>query len=155
MKKQEFLAMSLPYGLFIKFDKYEDITDELAGMEIGSDGIWYCHYDEFGDVDCNIVKPIIRPLYDLSKSIVQADYNDGNPFVPIEILSGLKEYYTLYEEYGCVQIRDKKSLQVYSFNSYNPSFKDAMLLIKWHFWPGMSEGEQVVYVTDDFNPYNS
>ena len=28
-----------------------------------------------------------------------------------------------------------------------------MQLFKWHFWPGMPEGEEVVYVTDDFNPY--
>ena len=24
---------------------------------------------------------------------------------------------------------------------------------KWHFWPNMSEIEDVVYVTDKFNPY--
>ena len=71
--------MSLPYVVFINFDKYEEITDKMIGMELGSDDKWYCHYEEFGEVEIDLIKPILRPLSDLTKEI---DHK-GEKFVPI------------------------------------------------------------------------
>lgn len=42
--------------------------------------------------------PIVRSLTDLTKPIVQADYNDGKPFVPIDIIQQLSGYDN-YEKY--------------------------------------------------------
>jgi hypothetical protein len=57
---------------------------------------------------------------------------------------------------------------VFSFSKYHFSFSVSesdthcakfnqlqlfQLLWKWHFWPNMPEGEEVVWVTNEFNPY--
>lgn len=144
MRKQDFMAMSLPYNLKCKY-----ITDRIQNYSATK-------YDAEFDNDFQIIRsiPVIRDTTtDLLKLIVQLDYSDGKPFVPIEILSGLKEFNILCNEGGFIQIRDKKSQQVYSFNSNNPDLKDTLLLIAWHFWPGMSREEQVIYVSNEFDPY--
>ena len=87
MKKEEFLAMSLPYGLIIHFDKYEEITDKMVGMELGTDNKWYCIYDEFGDIDADSVNPILHSLTDLTKPIE----HNGEVFTPIIELAKLND----------------------------------------------------------------
>lgn len=137
MTKQEFLAFSLPYGLIINFDKYEEITDKMVGMEIGTDNEWCCYYEEFGEVNSVDVKPILRPLSDLTKPIVHkgeefvpmkeiAIYNPNNVEYLIEcVVTGLVEYIVLRQ------------------------------LIEWHFDIAdlISKGEAIDVNTLPENPY--
>lgn len=81
MKKleQKDITGYLPYGLYV-----------MEGNKIRKVvGIYHGSYDfeegysspENGDITKS--KPILRPMSDLTKEIKQADYNDGEPFVPI------------------------------------------------------------------------
>jgi hypothetical protein len=48
----------------------------------------------------------------------------------------------------CRQIEEKEKIDWDMLPSYVTS-----LLLKFHFWPNKPEGEEVVYVTNEFNPY--
>jgi len=52
-----------------------------------------------------------------------------------------------YFKYDGYEDEDSLVLSVYNV------FSIFQQLIKWHFWPSMPEGEKVVYVSDEFNPY--
>jgi hypothetical protein len=148
MKKLEFLAASLPYGLKAQFKekeiKYyrEKVVGTISGI-----------YD-----DCSIVchdtvnacpikfKPIIRPLSDLTKLCVQKDYNDGNPFKPIAEIQRRNDFIYTHNDQFVIGVQ-----QVYYMDEL-PTWVIIMLL-KWHFWPDMPESEEVVCVTEEFNPY--
>ena len=127
--------------------------------------------------------PIIRPLDSLIKECIQSDYNEGKPFIPIVELAKIAEPYSRYEKIISFSNQMLKKLNSYSVVFYNRGglgemyfeyivdeatfcmidengkrlvhnqFRLFQLLLKWHFWPNMPEGEEVVYVTDDFNPY--
>ena len=141
MNKIEFLSMSLPYRLYIMS---KDGCVDLRALGMISK-------------ECNIssklkikeIRPVIRQLSDITKPCVQSDYNDGEQFVPITELLKFSSFNT-----------DKMSFEE-QCSFVNPildislSLEDATQLIKWHFWPNMPEGEEVVYVTDEFNPYKS
>ena len=136
MNKIEFLSASLPYGLKVKLKNSYRKEEILPPI-----------YDNFklymlGRGETRLFVPIIRHLDTLTQECVQADYNDGKPFIPIVKLGWT------YKEF------------VHQWSASNTeaslaflSFDDAMQMIKWHFWPNMSEIEDVVYVTDKFNPY--
>jgi hypothetical protein len=67
MNKQEFLAMSLPYGLkVVNGNNYNKICDFTAWSEVG---MWLLEKQ----------MPILRPLSDLTKEIE----HKGERFVPI------------------------------------------------------------------------
>ena len=90
----------------------------------------------------NESKPVIRHLDTLTQECVQADYNDGKPFIPIVELAWTYKAF------------------VHQWNKANTEaalarlrLEDAMLLLRWHFWPNKPEDEEVVYVSDEFNPY--
>ena len=71
MKKEEFLAMSLTYGLIISQNGYQyQLTSQV--YKLNNRGIWN-------------VKPICRPLSDLTKPIE----HNGEKFVPIDNIEGL------------------------------------------------------------------
>lgn len=132
MDKKQFLTMSLSHGLVITFDKYENITDTMVGLELGTDGKWYCHYDEFGEVLIDDVKPNCRPLSDLIKPIE----HKGDRFVPSDKLS-MTDY-------------DIESLLIHKENLH---FDIVLKLISWHF-NLMDEGEPFIDVnTLQTNPY--
>ena len=65
--------------------------------------------------------------------------HNGETFVPAEKLMWDDSYVEAYHKNG--------------INVNEATFSDVLKLIKWHFWPDMPEGEEVVYVTDNFNPY--
>ena len=161
MTKTEFLAASLPYNLKVKMicgDGVYDTTNKLTIKNLYEFGI-------------SRFKPIIRPLDSLIKECVQADYNDGKPFVPIvdlaKMIIDLPDH-NPYMQYNSV------SAELHTDNSIFIIHKDRFTLferdeyriitcpkqlqlfqqmLKWHFWPNMPENEEVVYVNENFNPY--
>lgn len=163
MTKNEFLAASLPYGLVV-------INEE--GFEK-----MYCavHYSYEFDTGFHEFKPIVRPLSDLTKECVQADYNDGEPFIPLVDLAKLmyndiswtgsfelvddRVYFDSYESFnefwydnesGEFEVIFKMGIgdEQYSCNH----FKIYQQLLKWHF-DLITEDCEKVYVTEEFNPY--
>ena len=120
MKKEEFLAMSLIYGLIISQNGYQyQLTSQV--YKLNNRGIWN-------------VKPICRPLSDLTKQI---DHK-GEKFIPNDML---------LEYYGD---RISKNLPI-QLNSFNL----VMQLISWHFdIAGLIEkGEAIDINTLTENPY--
>ena len=179
MKKIEFLAASLPYGLKLQFKEREEkycrkqVIGTLGG--IYSDGIIGC-FDTVNSTPTKF-KPIIRPIDSLTKECVQADYNDGKPFIPIVELAkrAMEEFGEKCEDNGNIhsganwvsiflndwhfgiQLNDYGT-DIFLYDNKQmgrviDSFGFYLQLLKWHFWPNMPEGEEVVYVTNEFNPY--
>ena len=167
MKKQEFLAMSLPYGLKVHRIRVKKDFWEFTGERFSS---------EFHFRDSTYI-PIVRPLSDLVKECVQADYNDGEPFVPIvelaKIASGisfknyeLSDIFEITTVFGCIKnfiFGINKNLDFYLKTSglkelretnimISNQFRLLQQLISWHFDLTTEECEKV-YVTDEFNPY--
>lgn len=166
--------MSLPHGLYVSD------FDETPRKIIGIHGD-YCHvdYNEIGyeEMFLNDAEPIIRHPSDLTKPIVQSDYNNGEPFVPIVELARIAKpklktadgifevdkdhfefgcrlwdnffYYDKEGSFGYIIATQKQEYQILIKNQ----LQLLQQLIKWHFWPDMPEGEEVVYVTEEFNPY--
>jgi len=134
MNKIEFLSASLPYGLETMFDK---TVVRLTFTNV------------YSAVNNNQVTPIIRHLDSLAQECVQADYNDGRPFIPIV------EFYSLtsidlelidINEWGEELVRLIKTNSPFQLSQFQQ-------LLKFHFWPNKPESEEVVYVSDSFNPY--
>ena len=160
MKKTEFLGTQLLYELKFK-NKNEDSIEQLSGVDTYITANWtmpqysdgtlcvYSSIDYSSIWSIDEITPIIRPLDSLVKECVQADYNDGKPFVPIEELRECAicdaDYMWLSAIEDDLASVDEK-LQVAPFHLI-------ILLLKFHFWPNMPEGEEVVWVTDEFNPY--
>lgn len=166
MNKTEFLSASLPYGLkFMSKGLYEDAVMLLHGVVFSE----VC--SQYGRFSIKDVKPIIRPLDSLTKECVQSDYNNGKPFVPALELVKLEEKYNKWVDIAPSIPYDIKIIQkpfgkvlkvtkaeqwvVYLSLTEMERARHYVIqqLIKWHFWPNMPEGEEVVYVTDEFNPY--
>lgn len=160
MTKKEFIAMSLPYGLKLKY-KWKENIYPINGYT----------YDECFQ-DGNMYIPIIRPFTDLYKECVQADYKKGEVFIPIVELARIayenkSAPWVITKDMTCVyNDRYKDEFRLYdgffhvisdnrrnSFTYIPPQFELFQQLIKWHFWPNMKKDEDVIYVTGDFNPY--
>lgn len=86
------------------------------------------------------VKPIVRHDDDFVRECVQADYNGGRPFIPAVEL--YKENTSLAAQ---LLSRDKSQTKL--------TLTQWDMLLGWHFWFDKPEDEEVVYVTDTFNPY--
>lgn len=178
MTKQEFLAISLPYDLSVVFKEGSAST---VGLDLLNEEV-YILYKKHHEIDIHLqdVLPIIRPVNHLYKECVQSDYNDGKPFVPIEIIGKMYEKNGTFEgtfSWDCATGRDdygkyyfliSDNLLEYSIYRGHPcgrgfciktdklSFESVLELVKMHFWPAISfdvSGEKVLYVTEDFNPY--
>ena len=136
MKLNEFLAASLPYRLWVRFwdvnNKNNKNYSIASPYRIGN------YYDEFESEICRAI-PFVRPLSDLTKPIIQKDYNGGEPFVPIEIIC---------EQYKHV----RPHLLIPAIKTGMVDFNIALLLLRWHF-DLLDEGIEKVLVTDEFNPY--
>lgn len=175
MTKQEFLAASLPYGLYVSD------FDETPRKIIGIHGD-YCHvdYNEIGyeEMFLNDAEPIIRHPSDITKSIVQANYNNGESFIPIIELAKMGRQNSNgwiikhdFCEFNFGPFTDSfmfdgENFSITSYPNYDPphfitesriavrnQLKLFQQLIKWHFWPNMSKEEEVIYITNNFNPY--
>ena len=138
MTKQEFLAMSLPYGL-----KCKD-SDLLEPNKI------YKYIGTFYQVDNETgyknVKPILHPLTDLTKEI---EYN-GEVFVPTTKLKLLYEF----ESDNVCEIRMPIDY-VWTTSIIQLPFDLVMQLISWHFDIAglIDKGEAIDVNTLDENPY--
>jgi hypothetical protein len=109
---------------------------------------------QYGKFSIKDAKPIIRPIDSLTKECVQADYNKGNPFIPIIELERLFPIW-------CFYLLDDNGKTVVGFHQRDydgdVTIEDMMLIIqqllKWHYWLNMPENEEMVYVSENFNPY--
>jgi len=146
MKKEQFLAMSLPSGLFlyhsggvaVPMSYTENKNCKVDGFSIGQANSY--HY----------LTPICHPLYDLTKPIT----HNGETFVPTEKLKELFgkriefDGYTFYNHINPSMVREKVDYPVY-FKCINAWLK----LAEWHF-NLMDEGEPFIDVnTLEINPY--
>jgi hypothetical protein len=124
------LAPYLPYFLkvqhttFIEFGKTAERVDYLdcLSSECATFDSYMDYYFDVDDNECEI-KPILRPLSDLTKEIE----HNGEKFVPIEWFE--EKYYTLDLHKQCLRLLEEDG-----GNWINQS--DYMLvqhLIEWHF----------------------
>lgn len=159
MKLNEFLAASLPYGLKCQYYGITNVEELLKGAEHEkSHGLkvgelkqiktfrnyFTAHVGKFhghlkSSYNGTDIYPIVRPLSDLTKPITQRNYNNGEPFVPIEIIC---------EQYKHV----RPHLLIPAIKTGMVDFNIALLLLRWHF-DLLEEGIEKVLVTDEFNPY--
>lgn len=175
MNKLEFLSAQLPYGLKLMqscknwFTPEPDRVVLLVGMSEHDlkmpeqYGNTPCEPSVFYRVDDILTgnshlsdfTPIIRPLDSLVKECSQADYNDGKPFVPMYELNKLFDYgdvrltYFTNSGLGWAISGGFGNIAITS----DMMTKPIQLLLKWHFWPNKPEGEEVIWVMSDFNPY--
>ena len=178
MKKIEFLSASLPYGLKCITHASNNVK-RIVSASFGNRIFFRVSYENQIDYPLPPQKilPIIRPLDSLTKECVQADYNGGKPFVPIiELLeielekSVCRKYWkptASHIEWKAVAWKAVNRTSCFGYNKRGAFFhtecgeyqylynyeKLFQQLLKWHFWPNMPENEEVVYVTDEFNPY--
>lgn len=134
MTKQEFLAMSLPYG--VKILTREEVTEITAigimQYQISEKNFAYGWY---GDIyDC---KPILHPLSDLTNPIE----HKGEKFVPINRIK--ESQYHLF-------FRDDITSPIEGLQ-----FSELRKLIEWHFDIAdlISNGEAIDVNTLEVNPY--
>ncbi|MGJ7024950.1 hypothetical protein [Petrimonas sulfuriphila] len=175
MTKTEFLSASLPYGLKLKSPygfrpNYKETTDRVGVVRLTG--------NMYADIENNTFRedfiPIVRTLSDLTKECVQADYNDGKPFVPIVELAKIAfkklkwdigfengRCYLLYSG-GAMAYEFTFSFETLSFYCFRCRTHEAsvvpyqselfQLMYKFHF-DLITEDCEKVYVTDEFNPY--
>lgn len=133
MNKQEFLAMSLPYGLHCEISN-KKVCYKLANYTASDYTL------EFNDKSV-ICTPILHPLSDLTKEIE----HKGEKFVPIEKIQEIRGIVTVNQYF----INDFKQ----SIRDKSISFDLVLILCKWHF-NLMDDGEEFVDVnTLPENPY--
>ena len=177
MTLKEFIAIGQCYGLLLQ-RKGTDIIIPTEGIVI-SNGI-KPEERESPDtmcLDCDETLPIIRDMSSLGKECIQADYNDGKPFIPIvelakrameELGEKCEDNGRIYSDTNRVSIfmNDwyfgvQSSIQgtdIFLFDNEKlgrviDSFGFYLQLLKWHFYPNIPVGEEVVLITDNFNPY--
>ena len=147
--------MSLPYGLKCSF-LYDDEEIEggiIVGMELTFNGDFFpenplCFVDEFGEYRADIIKPILRPLSDLTKEIT----HKGEKFVPYIELLRLSSFDV--DNMTNEELEHFKS----AYSGFNldldiMAFSDALKLIEWHFAIGIDKSDYIDVNTLKTNPY--
>lgn len=176
MTKQEFISASLPYKLKMKSPYgFRPNWKESTGIVrvVNLTGDLYADIENRTFTDDFI--PIVRPLSNLTKEIVQADYNNGEPFVPLVDLAELMysdiSWTGMFKLAGDrVHFDSYESLNEFWYDNESGEFetifkmgtedvqypcnhlKIYQQLLKWHF-DLITEDCEKVYVTEDFNPY--
>ena len=161
MNKHEFLSASLPYKLNLQmldkkhFYELRGLIDLHCQLKGNDDRIIHC--------SISWATPIIRQ-FDLYKQI----QHNGKIFIPITELARIAypDDKVTFKKNTVTIIRNKYGYeQRNSFRFYNGHFicrlgsgdfnrfQLFLKLIEWHFWIDMPENEDVIYVTDNFNPY--
>ena len=146
MTKQEFMAMSLPYG--IKMVSNNGDNNYIAILDGIQNGIYY---DEYGS-EFNDYKPILHPLPDLTKPIE----HKGERFNPSyklgkEIIGGIDIYkMSNFDLEINIETPDYRT-QIDLFNG----FLIVQKLVEWHFDIAdlLSKGEAIDVNTLEENPY--
>ena len=137
MTKQEFLAMSLPYGVKILWRDGEIVTLEPRIIRFIFDNNKY-------------TKPILRSLYSLNKPIE----HKGETFVPIYRL--LDEIIKEWRACGLDYPNDSAEFHSQIITSINScEFWIIKKLVEWHFDIAdlISKGEAIDVNTLEENPY--
>ena len=186
MNKIEFLAASLPYGLMFfykgsdgdfKGDTLKDDYNQLETLSIiGSSG--YCQDEKGNEIDDQF-KPVIRHIDTLDKECVQADYNDGKPFIPMyELLKTqgfsvgcMSKWEFIYHpknksavatngDWMLRYMGEEDSFFLNGLKDWNKKHQKSrkqltmfQLILKWHFWPDMPDGEEVIYFSAEFKAF--
>lgn len=171
MTKQEFISMSLPHDLCVVF---KEDSGRITGLDFFNEEIYILYKKRYEiAMPLQDVVPIIRPFSDLYKECVQSDYNDGKPFIPIIELAkicfkntGWDKDIRVEENCNCYTYSESSNLvfrynEDYGFiyrcdNQIKPAYNQLKLIqefIKMHFWPNLSKEEQVMYLTQSFDPY--
>ena len=132
MKKEEFLAMSLPYRLKIDIIYHNGSNDSKSTNLIATDLDREIEYE---------IIPILRPLSYITKPIE----HNGEKFIPI---NKLKTYFGWAYLWGCYKKRE-------TINVYAIPYACLSKLIEWHFdIAGLIEkGEAIDINTLTENPY--
>lgn len=177
MTKQEYMAMSLPYGLKCQ-TKLSGGVKSIIGASFGNN-ILFRIAPEYGRdflLPCLRIFPILRPLPDLTKPIE----HKGEKFVPIVELAKIAEESNIkildYKQkdsvFGVKYISEEgiecvfafhEDGQMFTIHSINYSLFDIYIyqlklfqqLLKWHFdlFGGIDSGEAIDVNTLDINPY--
>lgn len=144
MTKEEFMAMSLPFGL-----KYKEPEYKVYGHVIYEEKYVILNNYNFYSVLKNNKQLVLRPLSDLTKEIE----HKGENFVPIErIIESFIE--------GTEDALDQ-SLEVIEYFIENENFSRIeylpfiliQKLIEWHFAVGLEERDYIDINTLNENPY--
>lgn len=170
MNKIEFLATSLPHRLKVS---YINVMGKPEGSHLYDGELYHADYIDF---TFNTIIPIVRHMDDLTKPCVQADYNNGKPFIPIVELAkmaGLEELIEVKKEndkiiaFSWFRNGKKSGLRMdLVYNIEHKQFNKTLWigeqpvnqlqlfqqLIKWHF-DLIDEDCEKVYVNENFNPY--
>ena len=140
MTKKEYIGLSLDKELFIQNGKEADEIIGIIGDSVLT--LFRGHLENTWHIDD--VKPILRPLSDLTKPIK----HKGEEFVPIvELLKN-----------NCFDTAKMSKEEIISYadvfsNVDLITLNDLSLYLKWHF-NLMDEGEEFIDVnTLEFNPY--
>ncbi len=165
MTKQEYFSTALPHGLKVEITGKDNEKRVVSVIGMHDNGIvkredgtkWHwldvavCHNlkDRINGYFYVLnYTPILRPLSDLTKECVQAHYNNGEPFTPMDEFEFLAV---------CDADRNWISAVLDDFSSVDCKLEVApfhfiKLLIKWHF-DLITEDCEKVYVSETFNPY--
>lgn len=108
----------LPYGLKVTFEG-DEYSHTIVGVEDTTNGIRLISpFNDYGQADISKVKPILRPLSDLTREIE----HNGEKFIPMEKLEG--GYGFIDFKYGFVK---NQRLSVYQI-----SYWIVEKLLSWH-----------------------
>ena len=179
MNLKEYLALGALNGLkaeVAEFPHYRNSICNITGNDIDIDSQFTVKIenDNYMDyVEIRQVKPICFPFSFLTKEIQIADYNSGEPFIPIVELAKISfpksNEIRINSENECVidllsdyifEFKNNSFQCTYSKYTANVRFchiqnqlKLFQKLISWHFPVGLSE-QEFIKITEEFNPYN-
>lgn len=152
MTKQEFLAMSLPYGLKCCTVEINRIND-LISCHFGNIVIARIKPNDNIDIPLPIaqIKPFLHPLSDLTKEIE----HKGERFMPIEKLGEIigGGWCGVYER--AVELMQEWDIDTLKDKIKHLPFEFIQLFISWYFDVAdlISKGDAIDVNTLDVNPY--
>ena len=132
------LSAYLPYGLKCKFES-EDFNHLIVGIEDTIDGVSLISpFNDYGTTDISSVKPILRPLSDLTKEIE----HNGEKFIPIDWLFENVNEKLRFSDDRFMDYDDGKSKDILHYSIYDV-FSDSITIdeililtnkiFEWHF----------------------
>ena len=148
MNKQEFLAANLPHGLKYQTRICDAVENNLILEPSAISKKGFARFDHGGDWGYEAfddIKPIVRPFDSLTKECVQADYNEGKPFIPIVEIQKRNDFIHILNNHFVIGVQT-----IYEIDEL-PTWV-TQLLLKWHF-DLITENCEKIFVTEEFNPY--
>lgn len=155
MNKLEFFKASICTGLRVHIiDNHKPNLSELEILRGMFDDYYvFTNNDEHETFTLGLYNAVVRHISDLTRECSQYDYNNGKPFVPIV---ELRKLYPCYD-FSILMDNNKSVIGFDNINMDNDMIIEDVIqiiqqLLHWHF-NLMDESEDVIYVTDEFNPY--